>query len=242
MSPLQILIVEDDTAIADIIAQQLHSKGFVSQWANTGREGLARFREQPSDLILLDLTLPDMDGLALCRTIRQEAETPIIIISGRSDEPDRIQGLELGADDYLTKPISLRELTARVEAVLRRTHVRPGKPRRAKSSTTSDARKLQNRLVVGGVGLDLTSCRVEIGSQSCALTPNEFRLLAVLMRHPGQVFSREELLRQVWQDTHANPHLVEVHVANLRSKIEPDPRHPVHLQTVRSRGYRFAPD
>jgi DNA-binding response OmpR family regulator len=222
-----ILIIEDDTELAQVCSEHLSEQGFSPTVAATGQEGRLVLRDKVPDLILLDLTLPDMDGVSLCQTIREQSDTPIIIVSGRQEEEDRVKGLNIGADDYLTKPVSMRELTARVKAVLRR------------SDRTPAADETPSYLTVGDVRLNLTFGRVDVGGQSVGLTPNEFRLLAALMQKSGQVMTREELLHTVWEETSGNLHLVEVHIANLRSKIEENPRRPRRLVTVRSSGYKF---
>jgi len=222
-----ILIIEDDPDLAQVCSEHLTEQGFTPTVAATGQEGRQVLRDKVPDLILLDLTLPDVDGVSLCQSIREQSDTPIIIVSGRKDEEDRVKGLNIGADDYLTKPVSLRELTARVHAVLRRFDRTPAQ---------EDA---PSYLAVGDVRLNLTFSRVDIGGQSVGLTPNEFRLLAALMQKPGQVLTRHELLETVWEEASDNLHLVEVHIANLRSKIEENPRRPRRLVTVRSFGYKF---
>ena len=176
--------------------------------------------------MILDLRLPDIEGTTVCQQVRQRSSLPIIMLTAKSDEADRILGLELGADDYITKPFSPRELVARVKAVLRR--VGPG------------AEMSDNKLLNGaGVLLNLDTREVTVNDQSVDLTPTQMRLLQVLMEQPGRVFSTDELLDLVWDYEQYDPHLVETHISNLRNRIEDDPKDPQRIITVRSFGYKF---
>jgi DNA-binding response OmpR family regulator len=236
-----VLVIEDDSDLAKALAAHLKSQGFEAMTALTGREGMRLFREEAPDLILLDTTLPDEDSLMLCRRIRRESEIPILFIGECREEQECVEGLQSGADDYLGKPLRLRELIARMRAVQRRA----GAPLPS-SAPTGDGASIgpEKVLTVGDLRLRLTSCSVEIKERVETLTPNEFRLLAILMGAPGEVFTREDLRERVWsKDYHKkiehSLHLVEVHIANLRSKIEEDAHHPKRLVTVRSRGYKL---
>lgn len=233
---VRVLIVEDDALLAETIAIRLRMDRFMPLIAPTGADGLRLLREQAPALVLLDLALPDQDGIELCRKMRAEFSAPIIIVSG--EERDCMQGLAIGADDHLASPVSLNELAARVQAALRRAQPDPPtqppeKPEDAASGAAADS------LILGNTRLDMASCRVEVRGRVYSLTPNEFRLLGLLMRNPGQVFSPEELLHLVWRKTHKDTHVVEVHIGNLRRKIEEDPRRPKLLVNVRFRGYKF---
>ena len=194
--------------------------------AGNGREALFVAREQKPDLIILDLMMPEMGGYDFMRAYSKEAETPIIILTAKLEEGDKVLGLELGADDYVTKPFSLRELTARVRAVLRRS---------AKQQTT------QPLLRAADVELDRSTRAVSVSGQGVDLTPSEFDLLAAFLSEPGRVFSRMDLLEQIQGDAYDGyERTIDVHIRNLRTKIEPDSRNPRYIQTVYGVGYRFA--
>lgn len=240
----RILIIAEECEPARALAAHLKQQGFHPLAAPSGQEGLRLFHQEMPGLVLLDAALPDEDSLTLCRHLRRESPVPILILSEFNAEQDCVAALEAGADDYLVKPLRLRELTARIHAIRRRTE-------RAFTSMPTAASELpagpENILEVGDIRLMLTSCRVEVQGRIDTLTPNEFRLLAVLMNAPGEVFTREDLRERVWpkdgQDPakkHLSLHLVEVHIANLRKKIEEDQHHPKRLITVRSQGYRLA--
>lgn len=224
-----ILIVDDDDMLLEAVRRKLDGEDFRTITASTGQEALDALNRSSGpipDLMILDLRLPDIEGTTVCQQVRQRSSLPIIMLTAKSDEADRILGLELGADDYITKPFSPRELVARVKAVLRR--VGPS------------AEMPDNKLLRGaGVALDLEAREVTVNEQSVELTPTQMRLLQVLMEQPGRVFSTDELLDLVWDYEQYDPHLVETHISNLRNRIEDDPKDPRRIITVRSFGYKF---
>lgn len=224
-----ILVVEDDRKTADLIRLYLEKSHFRSLNAYDGREGLELFHHNsPLDLIILDIMLPHLDGLELCRLIRSESDVPIIMLTARSTEPDKLVGLEIGADDYIAKPFSPRELVARVRAVLRRT-------KRAQA----DESPLQ--LEIHDLYIDFSRHEVRVADKPIHLTIKEFRLLETLAGHPGQTFSRAQLLERVFgYDYLGLERTVDVHIKNLRKKIEPDPTQPSYIQTVYGVGYKFS--
>jgi len=219
-----ILIVEDDQTLRETIALNLRAEGYDALLAGDGESGLQQAREHRPDLVILDVMLPELDGLTVCRVLRKESQVPIILLTARGMEADKIIGLESGADDYIVKPFSLGEFMARVRAALRRGFgQQPGL-------------ELQS----GELRLDLIARRAFRGLQELQLAPREFELLAVLMRNPGAVLTRETLLERVWGgDFIGDPRTVDVHIRWLREKIEPDPSEPRHILTVRGAGYRF---
>ena len=222
-----VLLVEDDATVAEVIIAYLERDGYRVRWEDDGAEGLAAARADWPDLVVLDLMLPSLDGLEVCRRLRATAPVPVIMVTARGDEEDRIVGLELGADDYLAKPVSPRELVARVAAVLRRSREpRPPRPEGA-------------RLEAGELVVDVAARIVTLGDRSVELTVREFELLVFLMEHPQVAFRREELLEQVWGYTYGDASTVTVHVRRLREKIEADPSSPTRLATVWGLGYRW---
>ena len=223
-----ILIVEDEPKIVKLARDYLENAGFKVISTGDGRTALAMARQENPDLVLLDLNLPGMDGLDVCRAIRRDSDVPIIMLTARIEEADRLIGLELGADDYITKPFSPREMVARVRALLRR--------------AKGDMRQA-GMIRVGDVEIDLDGHRVMRGDESIDLTPSEFDLLAVMARHPGQALSREQLLDQLHGVAVAGyARSIDAHVKNLRQKLEPDPSEPRYIETVYGIGYRFADD
>lgn len=217
-----VLIVEDEEAIRDLVAFHLEAAGFQVRQASDGVDGLRLALEEPPDLLLLDLMLPGLDGVALLRALRRESRVPVIMLTARTEEADRVRGLELGADDYVGKPFSPRELVARVKAVLRRTDP-PGE-----------------RLAAGGVEIDLSAHRCFVDGVERELTLTEFGILRTLMERPGQVLTRELLLEKVWGfDYYGDARTVDVHVRHLREKVEAEPSRPRLIETVRGVGYRF---
>jgi two-component system alkaline phosphatase synthesis response regulator PhoP len=223
-----ILVVDDEPKIVGLARDYLEHAGFTVVSASDGSEALARARTDAPDLIVLDLGLPKLDGLDVARALRRDSNVPIVILSGRSDESDKLVGLELGADDYVTKPFSPKELVARVRAVLRRIE-RP--------APASDVIRASD------VTLDLPRMRVRAGERDVELTATEFQLLAALAREPGRVFTRSQLLDAVHGVAFESyERAIDAHVKNIRRKLEPDPREPHYLQTVHGVGYRFRDD
>jgi two-component system response regulator RegX3 len=222
--PRTILVVEDEPTLRETLAEALEADGFAVVQAADGRAALERFRAEQPDLVLLDLMLPELSGLEVTRHIRAESSVPIVMLTARDAELDKIVGLELGADDYVTKPFSFRELSARIRAVLRRGEV-TGAP-------------LPPMVELGSVKVDLAGHRVLRDGVEIPMKPKVFDLLAFLLRHPGQVVSRDQLLEQVWgYDYPGETRTVDVHVHWLRSAVEPEPSNPTLIQTVRGVGY-----
>ena len=220
-----ILVVEDEPKIAEVLRLYLERDGYRVATAADGRAALDTFRRDGADLVLLDLNLPKMDGLEVCRSIRRESHVPIIMLTARDEEADKLIGLELGADDYVTKPFSPREVVARVHAVLRRT-IPPQPPQEVVKS--------------GDLSLDSARHEVRRGDRLLDLTPTEFKLLEVLMRNPGRVYTRLQLLDLVQGEAFEGyERTIDAHVKNLRQKIEPDPQHPSYVLTVYGVGYKF---
>jgi two-component system response regulator MtrA len=217
-------MVEDDPSIRETTALGLEAAGFRVTGAADGREGLAEFRSRPYDLVVLDVMLPALDGLEVCRQIRRESQVPIVMLSARSDTVDVVVGLELGADDYVTKPFELAELVARARAAIRRASAVPA----------------EAALTLGDLEIDPAKHRVRKDGAEVPLTATEFRLLLELARRPGQVFTRELLLERVWGYEYlGDSRLVDVAVQRLRGKIEDDPAKPRLIGTVRGVGYRL---
>ncbi len=224
-----VLLVEDELDVAQPLVFGLQAEGFKTLHADRGKAGLEMARREKPDVILLDVRLPDTDGFTLLRTLRGESTTPIIMVTARGQELDRVMGLELGADDYIVKPFSFRELVARVRALLRRRQLDRGS-----GSAVTD------RISSGDLALDRTARQVWKGQELVDLSPREFELLLTLMEHPGQALSRQELLDRVWGvDWVGDPRTLDVHIRWLREKIEPDAAAPYYIQTVRGHGYRF---
>jgi len=225
----RILIVEDEESLADSIRYNLEREGFSVDVAGDGRQALERFRESPANLVILDLMLPEVSGLDVCRTIRTESSVPIIMVTAKDAEADRVSGLELGADDYVTKPFSMRELISRVRANLRR--VRMAEP----AASTDDV------LRGGPIELDVARHEARVRGEPVAFPPKEFELLETLLRRQGRLLTRDLLIDEVWgSDYFGDTKTLDVHVKRIRKKIEEDPHNPVHLVTVRGLGYKFA--
>ncbi|WP_225828716.1 response regulator transcription factor [Streptomyces naphthomycinicus] len=221
----RVLVVDDDTTVAEVVAGYLGRAGYAVDRADDGPTALTRAAAHWPDLVVLDLMLPGMDGLEVCRRLRARAAVPVVMLTARGDEDDRILGLEVGADDYVTKPFSPRELVLRVQSVLRR--ARPG----------ADPRPL----AAAGLAVDPTARRATRNGAELALTLREFDLLAFFLRHPGRAYSREDLMREVWGWDFGDLSTVTVHVRRLRGKVEDDPARPRLIQTVWGVGYRFEP-
>jgi DNA-binding response OmpR family regulator len=223
-----VLVVDDEPKIVDVVREYLEHAGFAVRTAGDGPAALERARALAPDLIVLDLGLPGLDGLDVARQLRKSSRVPVIILTARGDEVDRIVGLELGADDYLVKPFSPRELVARVRAVLRRVDEREG--------AGSD-----ELIVRGDVAVDPARRRVTVAGRAVELTPTEFELLAHLARQPGRVFTRAQLLTAMHGvAVESYERAVDAHIKNLRRKLEPDPRHPRYVLTAHGVGYRFS--
>ncbi|MEU6068742.1 response regulator transcription factor [Streptomyces sp. NPDC047082] len=227
----RILVVDDDPTVSEVVAGYLGRAGFAVDVAADGPTAVARAATRPPDLVVLDLMLPGMDGLEVCRLIREDGPLPVIMLTARGDEEDRILGLEVGADDYVTKPFSPRELVLRVESVLRR----------AGTPATTGTAPAEPRLRSGPLALDPTARRATRDGTELALTVREFDLLAFFLRHPGRATTREELMHQVWGWQFGDLSTVTVHVRRLREKIEADPARPRLISTVWGVGYRFDP-
>jgi DNA-binding response OmpR family regulator len=225
-----VLVVDDEPKIVDVVREYLEHAGFAVRTAGDGPAALERARALAPDLVVLDLGLPGLDGLDVARQLRRSSRVPVIILTARGDEVDRIIGLELGADDYLVKPFSPRELVARVRAVLRRVDQR-------------EAAGGDEPIVRGDVVVDPARRRVTVAGRPVDLTPTEFELLAHLARQPGRVFTRAQLLTAIHGvAVESYERAVDAHVKNLRRKLEPDPRHPRYVLTAHGIGYRFTDD
>jgi len=223
----RLLIVEDEESISEPLAYMLRGEGFEVVVAATGPDGLTAFERHGADLVLLDLMLPGMSGTEVCRELRQSSAVPVIILTARDDEVDKVVGLELGADDYVTKPFSHRELVARIRAVLRR-----------QSGAAEDMGAAV--LEVGPLRMDVGRHLVSVAGSQISLPLKEFELLELLMRHPGRVLTRGQLIDRVWgSDYVGDTKTLDVHVKRLRAKIEADPGAPVLLTTVRGLGYKL---
>ncbi len=229
MNEGRILIVEDEASIAEVVSLYLRRAGYQVTVVGDGQAALETLSSELPDLVVLDLMLPKVDGLEITRWLRERGDTPIIMLTARREERDRIAGLEMGADDYVVKPFSPQELVSRVRAVLRRA---------SGSGTTGDERPL----VYGALRIDPQTRLVDVDGVETSLTAKEFDLLWAMARHPRQVFSRDQLLDMVWGLTeYIDPSTVTVHIRRLREKIEADPGDPQHIRTVWGVGYRFEP-
>ncbi|MBU6533904.1 response regulator transcription factor, partial [Streptomyces mayonensis] len=230
-APARVLVVDDDPTVAEVVAGYLERAGHLVDRAGDGPAALERAAAHRPDLVVLDLMLPGMDGLEVCRRLRGAGPVPVIMLTARGDEDDRVLGLEVGADDYVTKPFSPRELVLRVESVLRRTRPAPGARPHPEARPPSAA----------GLAVDPAARRATKDGTELALTLREFDLLAFFLRHPGRAFARDELMREVWGWDFGDLSTVTVHVRRLRGKIEDDPARPGLIQTVWGVGYRFDP-
>jgi DNA-binding response OmpR family regulator len=226
----RILLVDDEHAIQTLLSYPLRKDGYEVVQATDGRAALARFAEGSYDLVVLDLMLPQLDGLEVCRRIRARSTVPIIMLTARAEEIDKVVGLELGADDYITKPFSMREFRSRVKAALRRAEMQPHD-----SAPTGNG-----PLDIAGLRIDFDKRAVRVRGDSVQTTFVEFEILAALASHPGRVYTREMLLTRIWGDAaYRDPRTIDVHIRHLREKIELDAKQPEYLFTVRGVGYRF---
>ena len=253
----KILLVDDEPTLRDTVGYTLRREGYAVVVAVDGPTALAVARSEQPDIVVLDIMLPGMDGFQVCRALRAESTVPILLLSAKGEELDRILGLELGADDYLTKPFAMRELLARIRAMLRRIRMAPGSTPRSTSiqlsppTTISDENSGQPdagapvapAVVVGDLKIDPARRHASVAGTPLVLKPKEFDLLHYLARHPSIVLSRDALLRRVWgYDFPVDTRTVDVHIRWLRQKIERDPARPRRIETVRGFGYRFVPE
>jgi DNA-binding response OmpR family regulator len=221
-----ILVIDDKASVRTLLREYLTENGYRVVTAENGRIGLITARQEKPDLILLDIMMPEMDGYDFIRNYRREGNAPVILLTAKVEETDKVLGLELGADDYVTKPFGMRELLARIRAVLRRVQT---------ASAPKDV------LEIGGIVLDRNGRRVTVQGQEADLTPSEFDLLALMMANPGRAFTRAELLEHLQgMALEGAEKTINVHIRNLRTKIEPDPSNPQYIETVFGIGYRFA--
>jgi two-component system, OmpR family, response regulator len=222
------LLVDDEHSVQKLLTYPLRKEGYDVVSALDGREALTRLRDDDFDLVVLDVMLPKVDGFDVCRQIRASSTVPIIMLTAKAEEIDKVLGLELGADDYITKPFSVREFRSRVKAVLRRAELSRGEE------------TLEEPIDEGDLRIDFEKRQVHVRSDQVRLTYVEFEILAALARSPGRVFSRTMLLERVWGDSaYRDPRTVDVHIRHLREKLEQNPRHPELIFTVRGVGYRF---
>jgi len=227
----RILLVDDEQSIQTLLSFPLRKDGYEVVHAGDGREALDRFAEQPFDLVVLDVMLPQLDGLEVCRRLRARSAVPIIMLTAKSEEIDKVVGLELGADDYITKPFSMREFRSRVKAALRRADMRPG----AGADQPDEPPVEQGELTI-----DFAKRAVVVRGQDVRLTYVEFEILGALARNPGRVFTRDLLLSRIWGDSsYRDPRTIDVHIRHLREKLEVDPKAPEYIFTVRGVGYQF---
>ena len=224
-----ILLVDDEDSVRKVLAFPLERDGYTVVQAADGQEALDKFATRPVDLVVLDIMLPRLDGLEVCKRLRATSQVPIIMLTARDDELDKVIGLELGADDYITKPFSIREFRSRVRALLRRAR-----------TTQVTGQGDEERIEHDGLVIDVPRRAVEVRGEPVQLTYVEFELLRTLASHPGRVFSRRMLLEALWKSAdYRDPRTIDVHVRHLREKLEQEPREPEYILTVRGVGYRF---
>jgi DNA-binding response OmpR family regulator len=225
----RILLVDDEQSIQTLLSYPLRKDGYEVVQATDGREALDRFAEQSFDLVVLDVMLPQLDGLEVCRRLRARSAVPIIMLTAKSEEIDKVVGLELGADDYITKPFSMREFRSRIKAALRRADMQP-----------APEQDTEPPLEVGDLAVDFGKRSVEVRGDDVNLTFVEFEILGALARNPGRVFTRDQLLARIWGDAaYRDPRTIDVHIRHLREKLERDAKSPEYIFTVRGVGYRF---
>jgi len=238
-----VLVVDDEQNVREMVGFNLTREGMDVAYAATGFEAVEQARDLSPDIVVLDVMLPGMDGYEVCRVLREQSSVPILLLSARGEEVDRIIGLEIGADDYLTKPFAMRELVARVRAMLRRARMTAIPPRVVVTAGASATRTLEptsGMVAAGDVIFDVPRREVAVRGESVTLTSKEYDLLLYLARNPGIVLSRDALLREVWgYDFPVDTRTVDVHIRWLRQKIEDDPSVPSRIVTVRGHGYRF---
>lgn len=221
---MKVLVVEDDSVLNETLLYNLQREGYNAQSAADAEHALRLFHSENPDLVLLDVMLPSRSGFELCRLIREKSQTPIIFLTAKADEDDRVTGLDLGADDYIVKPFSMKELMARVRTVMRR----------------ADPIPTEKRIQIDDLIIDLEAKQVTRNGEALSTTPKEFALLALLASHPGKAFTRDQLLDRVWGiNSYISPRTVDVHIRWLRQKIEPNEQIPSYILTVRGSGYRF---
>lgn len=225
----KILIIEDESSFSEALSFLLQKEGYATQISDNGKDGLEQFKSQDFDLVLLDLMIPEMSGIEVCRAIRATSQVPIIMLTAKDSEIDKVVGLELGADDYVTKPYSSRELVARIKAVLRR------------GSIDSDSPHEHSGVhEVAGIRMDTERHQVSVNGKQISLPLKEFELLEFLLRNAGRVLTRGQLIDRVWGgDYYGDTKTLDVHIKRLRSKIESDPANPLLIQTIRGLGYKF---
>ncbi|MGI8803407.1 MAG: response regulator [Solirubrobacteraceae bacterium] len=232
--PPRILLVDDEQSILTLLSYPLRKDGYEVVRAVDGAEALARFGEREFDLVVLDVMMPRVDGLEACRRLRAISPVPIIMLTAKSEEIDKVLGLELGADDYITKPFSMREFRSRVKAALRRASL---------SAQTPAPGPAEPTLAAGELALDAAKRSVRVRGELVQTTFVEFEILAAMLREPGRVFTREALLERIWGDSdYRDPRTIDVHIRHLREKLERDPKEPEYVFTVRGVGYRFRDD
>jgi DNA-binding response OmpR family regulator len=224
----RILLVDDEQAVQTLLTYPLRKEGYEVVEAKDGQEALDRFGEERFDLVVLDIMLPKLDGIEVCRRLRTRSQVPIIMLTAKGDEVDKVAGLEVGADDYITKPFSVREFRSRVKAALRR------------GNMTGQALANSEPILAGDLEIDFERRAISLDGKPVQLTYVEFEILAAMAGTPGHVFTREMLLEHIWGDsTYRDPRTVDVHIRHLREKLEADPKQPDYLFTVRGVGYRF---
>ncbi len=233
MSARTILFVEDDQSLMEAVKYNLKKEGYTVISATDGRQAIDLAKEENPDLVILDIMLPELDGFEVCRILRKEMTMPILMLTARSDEVDKIVGLEIGADDYLTKPFSVRELLARIKALMRRTEFNT-------KSTTDGTTPASSTLSAGDIVIDLAGHTTECKGKIVELNPKEFDMLAFFIRNKNLVFSRSHILQTIWgYEFEGDTRTVDVHIRWLRKKIEDNPAEPRHILTVRGVGYKF---
>ena len=224
----RILLVDDEESVQKLLTYPLQKDGYEVEVANDGQEALQKFSEANFDLVVLDIMLPKIDGLEVCRRLREMSAVPIVMLTAKDEEVDKVLGLELGADDYITKPFALREFRSRVKAALRRAEM------------SSQSLQTSEPLELGGLRIDFAKRSVTVNNEPARLTYVEFEILAKLASHPGRVFTRTGLLDEIWGDSaYRDPRTVDVHIRHLREKVEENPKDPHYIFTVRGVGYSF---